>query len=167
MNTFSARTGHAHIDYLTFHLWPYNWRWFDPLRPEETLPVTRDRSRTYVGRHVALARQLGKPLVLEEFGLTRDGGAVDAGSPDDRTGWFLRVPLRTCYCDFARSDSPLAGSNFWTWGGEERTQVPTAMLPGNRRIRCPAILLMNPRVSMRCTTRTCRRWQSFARMPRS
>ena len=54
-----------HIDYLTFHLWPYNWRWFDPLRPEETLPVTRERSRMYIERHVALRTRLANRSCLK------------------------------------------------------------------------------------------------------
>lgn len=107
----------AHIDYLTFHLWPYNWRWFDPARPEATLPVTRERSRAYVGRHSALARRLGKPLVLEEFGLTRDGGAVEAGTPTMARDAFFAF-LTDVLAGEMRAGSPLAGSNFWTWGGE-------------------------------------------------
>ena len=106
-----------HIDYLTCHLWPYNWRWFDPLRPAETMPVTRDRSRAYVDRHVELARRLGKPLVLEEFGLPRDGGAVDAYSPTTSRDAFFAF-LSDMHCEHAGEVSPFAGSNFWTWGGE-------------------------------------------------
>ncbi len=107
----------AHIDYLTFHLWPFNWRWFDPARPEATLPVTRDRCHAYVERHSALAHRLGKPLVLEEFGLTRDGGAVEAGTPTvARDGFFTF--LSDVLTGEMRAGSPIAGSNFWTWGGE-------------------------------------------------
>jgi mannan endo-1,4-beta-mannosidase len=107
----------AQIDYLTFHLWPYNWRWFDPQRPEATLPGARERSRAYVQRHGALARRLGKPVVLEEFGLTRDRGAVEAGTPTvARDGFFAFVA--DVLLEEMRSGSPFAGSNFWTWGGE-------------------------------------------------
>jgi mannan endo-1,4-beta-mannosidase len=106
-----------HIDYLTFHLWPYNWRWFDPFRPEETLPVACDRSRMYIERHVALARTLGKPIVLEEFGLSRDGGAVDALSPTSARDGFFAFLSEMLYRS-ALSGSPFAGSNFWTWDGE-------------------------------------------------
>jgi mannan endo-1,4-beta-mannosidase len=117
---FLSAHASRHVDYLTFHLWPYNWRWFDPLHPEETLPGARDRSRIYVDRHVHLARRLGKPLVLEEFGLSRDGGAVDPESPTEARDSFFAFLSEVMY-DSARSGSPLAGSNFWTWGGEAHT----------------------------------------------
>ena len=127
---FTSAHRSPHIDYLTFHLWPYNWRWFDPLRPEETMPVTRDRSRAYVGRHVDLARTLGKPLVLEEFGLTRDGGAVDAFSPTTSRDAFFAF-LADMHCGLTGPDSPFAGSNFWTWGGEgHEVQKDDSWKPG-------------------------------------
>jgi mannan endo-1,4-beta-mannosidase len=130
------RTAHAdaHIDYLTFHLWPYNWRWFDPSRPDATLPGTRERSRAYVERHGALARRLGKPIVLEEFGLTRDRGAVEAGTPTvARDGFFSFIS--EVLLGEMRSGSPLAGSNFWTWGGEGH--APPAVVPGESAASAP------------------------------
>jgi mannan endo-1,4-beta-mannosidase len=131
-------TAHSavHIDYLTFHLWPYNWRWFDPLRADATLPEARERSRAYVRRHGDLARRLGKPIVLEEFGLTRDHGAVEAGTPTvARDGFFAFVG--EVLLKEMRGGAPLAGSNFWTWGGEghappvESDAGPTASAPGD------------------------------------
>lgn len=110
----------AAIDYLTFHLWPYNWRWFDPRRPAETRAATWERSRAYIRRHCDLARRLGKPLVLEEFGLTRDGGAVDAASPTTERDAFFASICDTLMEEF-RVGSPLCGANFWTWAGEERS----------------------------------------------
>ena len=110
----------AHIDYLTFHLWPYNWRWFDPSRPDATLPGTRERSNAYVQRHGALARRIGKPIVLEEFGLPRDRGAVAAGTPTVARDGFYSF-ISDLLLGEIRSGSPLAGSNFWTWGGEGHT----------------------------------------------
>jgi mannan endo-1,4-beta-mannosidase len=114
---FATAHSDAQIDYLTFHLWPYNWRWFDPHHPDATLAATRERSRAYMRRHGALARRLGKPIVLEEFGLTRDRGAVEAGTPTvARDGFFTFVG--DVLLEEMRNGSPLAGSNFWTWGGE-------------------------------------------------
>jgi mannan endo-1,4-beta-mannosidase len=114
---FISAHNDTRIDYLTFHLWPFNWRWFDPHRPAETLPGAYERSRAYVERHSALARRLGKPIVLEEFGLTRDRGAVEAGTPTvARDGFFAFVGA--LLLEGMGSGAPLAGSNFWAWGGE-------------------------------------------------
>ena len=112
------------IDYLTFHLWPYNWRWFDPLRADAPLPATREQSRAYVRRHCALARVLGKPLVLEEFGLPRDRGAVGGGSPTTARDGFFSY-LSAVLLEELRAGCPLAGSNFWTWDGEAHGAAPT------------------------------------------
>jgi mannan endo-1,4-beta-mannosidase len=118
------------IDYLTFHLWPYNWRWFDPQRADETIGATREKSEAYIAQHCELARRLGKPIVLEEFGLTRDGGAVDAGSVTTKRDGFFDF-IGGLVLGEMRSGSPLAGSNFWTWAGEGRpdAQQPAAGLP--------------------------------------
>jgi mannan endo-1,4-beta-mannosidase len=90
----------------------------------------------YVERHVALARTLGKPIVLEEFGLSRDDGAVDALSPTTARDAFFAFLSDVLYHS-ARSGSPLAGSNFWTWDGEahvaknENAWRPDEPVPGD------------------------------------
>lgn len=105
------------VDYLTAHVWPYNWRWFDPLRPTETMQVAKDSSREYVLKHVGLAQQLGKPLVFEEFGLSRDSGNVQPGSSTIARDSYFTF-LTDVIFDSARAGTPMAGSNFWAWGGE-------------------------------------------------
>ncbi|HEY6952966.1 MAG TPA: mannanase, partial [Bacteroidota bacterium] len=70
-----------HIDYLTFHLWPRNWGWFNPERWEETLPASEANAKSYIEQHLALARKIGKPIVMEEFGLDRDNGSIFPGTP--------------------------------------------------------------------------------------
>jgi mannan endo-1,4-beta-mannosidase len=107
------------IDYVTCHVWPKNWGWFDPLKFEETLPTSETRAMHYIQEHCMLARQLGKPLVMEEFGLARDSAACLPGSPTTaRDRYFLKI-FAMVY-DSARAGSPLVGTNFWTWGGEGR-----------------------------------------------
>jgi mannan endo-1,4-beta-mannosidase len=78
-----------------------------------------------VARHCTLARQIGKPIVLEEFGMTRDGGAVDAASATAARDSFFSF-LSELLLDQYRAGSPLAGSNFWTWGGERHAMAPFA-----------------------------------------
>jgi mannan endo-1,4-beta-mannosidase len=114
------------IDYLDFHLWPLNWGWFDPKRWEETLPSTETKAVAYINEHIALARWLGKPIVMEEFGLGRDGGEILPGTltrARDRFYQFIYQVLE----DSARAGAPIAGSNFWGWGGEGRAQHPDGM----------------------------------------
>jgi mannan endo-1,4-beta-mannosidase len=60
------------IDYLTVHLWLLNWSWYDPLRHDATYSEAERLAIDYLDQHIALAEQLGKPLVLDEFGIPRD-----------------------------------------------------------------------------------------------
>jgi mannan endo-1,4-beta-mannosidase len=115
-----------HIDYLTCHVWPKNWGWFDPVKFEETLPSSTTRALGYIREHIEVARRLGKPIVMEEFGLARDGAACLPGSPATARDRYFSTLFSTVY-DSARAGSPLVGTNFWTWGGEGRAMHPDNM----------------------------------------
>ncbi|MGV7209920.1 GDSL-type esterase/lipase family protein [Oxalobacteraceae bacterium A2-2] len=109
----------AHIDYLTYHLWPKNWGWFDTGNPAATWDGAIAKSRDYLSRHIDLARQLGKPIVLEEFGLDRDGGAFSPKAGTTIRDRFYREVFDIVSSRAARGD-PIAGFNFWAWGGAGR-----------------------------------------------
>jgi len=105
------------IDYMTAHLWAYNWSWFDPLNAEATYPEAIRRALTYLQKHIDFAQAVGKPLVFEEFGLTRDNHSYSPQSTTTyRDRYFLEV-LNFIY-ENSRAGGPLVGSNFWAWGGE-------------------------------------------------
>ncbi len=105
------------IDYLNLHLWPLNWGWFNPRQWEETLPSTETKAVAYINQHLALARKLGKPIVMDEFGLGRDGGEILPGTPTKARDQYFRL-ICSVIEDSARSGAPFGGSNFWAWGGE-------------------------------------------------
>ncbi len=111
------------IDYLTFHLWPVVWRWYDPKRPDSTAAVAESLSVDYILQHIALAQRLGKPLVMEEFGMSRDTGGYDAATPvSTRDRWFRM--FFSIIEDSIAAGAPIAGSNVWAWGGEGRGIPP-------------------------------------------
>jgi mannan endo-1,4-beta-mannosidase len=114
------------IDYLTMHLWPLNWGWFDPRRIPETLPQTEKNATDYIAAHLSLARQLNKPLVMEEYGLDRDMGEIRPGTPTTARDRYYGFILEMMY-DSARAGAPLAGHNVWAWGGEVVAQHPDGM----------------------------------------
>jgi mannan endo-1,4-beta-mannosidase len=114
------------IDYLNLHLWPLNWGWFKPQQWEETLPQTELNALAYITRHFPLARALGKPIVMDEFGLGRDGGEILPGTPTRaRDRYYARIC--TFLADSARAGAPIGGSNFWAWGGEGAARHPDGM----------------------------------------
>ena len=108
---------------MTVHLWPGIWRWFDQNDAENTLLPAIDSSISYIAQNIAAARIAGKPLVLEEFGFVRDSGSASIESPTTARDHFMRSILSMVY-DSARAGAPIAGSNFWGWGGEGRTTNP-------------------------------------------
>ncbi|MGZ8537821.1 MAG: glycoside hydrolase 5 family protein, partial [Flavisolibacter sp.] len=68
------------VDYLTIHIWPKNWSWFQTPTMEKDLPQVISKTVEYIDKHIAVARKLNKPLVIEEFGLPRDHHSIDASS---------------------------------------------------------------------------------------
>ena len=98
------------IDYMTIHIWPYNWGWADEKDLEGTLPGSFVKTGEYLQAHAKLARTLGMPLVCEEFGFPRDG--FDP-SPDASTR------ARDDYYKylFSQVGGSLQGANFWGWSG--------------------------------------------------
>jgi mannan endo-1,4-beta-mannosidase len=108
-----------YIDYVTFHLWIKNWGWFDPAKPEETYPSAEKNALDYIRQNIKIAGLLNKPATMEEFGLGRDSDNCLAGAGSTiRDKYFLKV-FDAIY-ESAVSGLPIAGLNFWAWGGEGR-----------------------------------------------
>lgn len=108
-----------YIDFLTFHLWAKNWGWFDANKKDETYPVAVEKALEYINNHIAYARNLGKPIILEEFGIPRDSGFCKPGSPITARDKYYKKIFEIVY-DSAAAGAPIAGSDFWGWGGEGR-----------------------------------------------
>ena len=101
------------IDYMTIHIWPYNWGWARADALREDLPEAIARTREYIEAHAQLARRSGLPLVCEEFGFPRDGFVPDRSAPTTaRDTYYAYV--------FSRVGSDLQGVNFWGWSGFAR-----------------------------------------------
>ncbi|MDB5691747.1 MAG: mannanase [Alphaproteobacteria bacterium] len=111
--------GMPEIDYLTAHIWPLNWGWVDSNDLPGTYDAGAEKVRDYFARHVGFAAQLGKPLVIEEFGFPRDRDLFDPGTSTIFKDRFYRLIYDSVLADAAKS-GPVAGSNFWAWGGEGR-----------------------------------------------
>jgi mannan endo-1,4-beta-mannosidase len=60
---------------------------------------------------------------MEEFGLGRDGGVFQVGTPTTARDRYYTLILGSLY-DSARVGAPLAGYNLWAWGGEASAQHP-------------------------------------------
>jgi mannan endo-1,4-beta-mannosidase len=116
---YVAAHASPHVDYLTYHLWPKNWGWFDSKKPAETWDGAIARSRDYLNAHIELAKQLRKPIVLEEFGLDRDGPSFSIKATTTLRDRFYGEVFGLIERRAAQGD-PVAGWNFWAWGGMGR-----------------------------------------------
>ena len=109
---FRRISADPNIDYITIHMWPTHWGWARKDSCEADVDNACQESMKYAMAHVAIAKQLGKPVVIEEFGYPRDGFSF---SPEATT------TARDRYYDFVLNmvahEPVLAGCNFWAWGG--------------------------------------------------
>jgi len=109
------------IDYATVHIWPFNWGWYPESDPNiDNMAQMFDRAVQFLQDHLTSAgNDLGKPLVLEEFGLLRDGdhngdGSEPPGSPTTERDELFQRYLDVLFASAASDDSG-AGANFWTY----------------------------------------------------
>ncbi len=98
------------IDYMTIHIWPYNWTWVSQDTIEQDVDTAIARTLEYISMHTEPASRLGLPIVAEEFGYPRDGFVPSMDAP---------TTARDRYYDavFAQVGKTLQGANFWGWSG--------------------------------------------------
>jgi len=112
----AAIHGDKHIDYLTAHVWPANWGWADKDQLAEAMPNVLDRTNRYIGLHEHMADSLQKPLVVEEFGYPRDGYSFSPTASTRSRDLLYDYIFRRVRAS-REAQGPLAGCNFWGWGG--------------------------------------------------
>lgn len=105
------------IDYLTVHIWPYNWGWAHTDGLAEELLSAIVKTDTYLRPHIAIARTLRKPIVIEEFGMPRDEGSLTPSTPVAARDDYYRHIF-----SLVATEPLIAGANFWAWGGLARPQ---------------------------------------------
>lgn len=63
---------------------------------------------------------------MDEFGLDWDDAEIHPGTPARARDRFYRMVFQMIE-DSARAGAPIAGANFWAWGGEGSAQHPDGM----------------------------------------
>ena len=99
------------VDYMTIHIWPYNWSWAKAESLSEDLDNALAKTDEYVDTHLELAQRLGLPLVLEEFGFPRDGFSDSRDAATTCRDKYYRHVFNLV------SEGKLDGLNFWGWSG--------------------------------------------------
>ena len=103
------------IDYLTIHIWPKNWSWFKDTAINKSYKVILDSAGRDIQKHLRIARQLNKPLVIEEFGLPRDLHVYKLSATTYNRDHFYDF----IFGSVVRNPG-IAGANFWAFGGIAR-----------------------------------------------
>lgn len=120
-STYKKTAALKNINYLTVHLWPENWGWYAPKNPDESFETTRRKSIAYLKKNAEVSKSVLKPIVLEEFGLARDGGSYEASAEVNMRNKFYQFLYETT---LGNPNSPYRGMNFWAIGGEGRPRQP-------------------------------------------
>ncbi|MCI4668068.1 MAG: cellulase family glycosylhydrolase [Bacteroidia bacterium] len=105
------------IDYLTAHLWVENWGWYNPKKPELSYESSLKKAAIYLKKQISTADSVNKPLVLEEFGMSRDNGNhhphANTSYRDQYYDFLLKIlenSIRDGHC--------MSGVNVWSWSGQ-------------------------------------------------
>ena len=107
------------IDYLTIHIWPENCGWAPRSKPDSGIANACTESGKYINEHIAMAKRIEKPLVIEEFGYSRKGNVSGTGIPTDSRDTFYSFIFEQVKKS-ADENGVIAGCNFWGWGGSGR-----------------------------------------------
>ncbi|MBS2100558.1 glycoside hydrolase 5 family protein [Carboxylicivirga linearis] len=111
------------VDYITMHIWAQNWGWYTPGQPDSVYQEAIKKTEAYWDAHVAAAKELNKPLVLEEFGIARDGASFDVKASTTSRDQFYKYLLGKVETSI-ESEDVVCGVNFWSYTGSGRPPRP-------------------------------------------
>ena len=104
------------IDYFTLHIWPLNWGWVDGSNMKDSLELCIERTNKYIAEHIELGVKHQRPVVIEEFGMPRDGRKYQLDVPTECRDRYMENVFEQVVLS-SRNQGVLAGCNFWAWGG--------------------------------------------------
>ena len=113
---FERTHNNPNIDYLTMHIWPKNWGWYNINDEKNSTEVAIKKTNEYIDEHIKVAQNLKKPLVLEEFGFPREKESLDKkASVENRDHYyeFVFEKMKTSI----KAGLPFSALNFWGYGG--------------------------------------------------
>lgn len=116
MDVFKSIHADRNIDYATIHIWPKNWSWFRDTAIAKSFDTVVNKTGEYINKHAEVSRLLGKPLVIEEFGLPRDSHSFSLSSSTSYRDKYF-VFIFTALLTHAEKNGVIAGVNFWTFSG--------------------------------------------------
>jgi mannan endo-1,4-beta-mannosidase len=83
---------------------------------QSNLQLAEKNTKKYVEEHILVARQLHKPIVMEEYGYPRDGFSFSKQSTTLARDEYYKFVYDMLITSKKQRDN-FAGCNFWGWGG--------------------------------------------------
>jgi mannan endo-1,4-beta-mannosidase len=116
MEVFKTIHADKNIDYATIHIWPKNWGWFKDTSIAASFNIVMNNTTDYINKHIEVARLINKPLVVEEFGLPRDGHSFDINATTSfRDKYYDNI--FSIWNKSKQDNDVLAGCSFWAYSG--------------------------------------------------
>ena len=107
MELFESIHAMDEIDYATIHIWPKTWQWYDGKSENSVTPETLKKTIDYITDHANVMKKVRKPLVVEEFGLHRDGNEFTPNATVKNRDVYYSTVFETGIRE------GIAGYNFW------------------------------------------------------
>ncbi len=108
------------IDYLTMHMWPKNWGWYDIDNEKESTQFSIEKANEYMNEHIVIANKIQKPIVMSEFGFPREKESLDPNaSIENRNVFYKAIFDRINESEI--NNGALSGLNFWGFAGFAKT----------------------------------------------
>ena len=114
----------TNIDYLTMHMWPKNWGWYDINNEKESTLVSIKKANDYMDEHIVIAEKLNKPIVMSEFGFPREKESLSPNASIENRNTFYSAVFNRITAS-KNEHGPLAGLNFWGFAGFAKTNAET------------------------------------------
>ncbi|GHA41816.1 endo-1,4-beta-mannosidase [Salinimicrobium marinum] len=121
IETFKMLHSNPDIDYLTMHMWPKNWQWYDIEDEKGSLQISIQNAQEYTNEHLEVARELNKPIVISEFGFPREKESLALDASVENRNVFYETLFRRLKESY-EEDGHIAGVNFWGFGGYANTE---------------------------------------------
>lgn len=124
IDAFEMLHANPNIDYLTMHMWPKNWQWYDVNNETETLQSSIVKAGEYVQEHINVAEKLNKPIVISEFGFPRAKESLSLDATTTNRDIFYHSLFEKLEAS-QEANGVLAGVNFWGFAGYAKTNGTT------------------------------------------
>lgn len=116
ISTFERTHTNKNIDYLTMHIWPKNWGWYSLQDEKGSTSIAIEKTVAYIDEHITVAKNLNKPIVLEEFGYPRSQESLNRNASVEYRNQYYKAIFERLEKAIVNKE-PFVALNFWGYAG--------------------------------------------------